>query len=119
MSSFSPALLDCSRTVAAHIYLLGVCGTYPQTQATYSNPWYKHPDLRNILPLNVRPLHQIVVERAIYTQVLFLSPLPAPRRISKSLKYTGMFEFDFYFFLTRSCVWAERGPRSRRHSART
>lgn len=85
MSSFSPALLDCSRTVAAHVHLLGVCGTYPKRRQVPSGLKHASRLLQRFASQRVCPLVLILLERSTNIQVLFFPPLPAPRRLSESL----------------------------------
>lgn len=99
MSSFSPALLDCSGTVAAHVHSLGTRGTYPKSRQVPSVLKQASRFLHRFATQRVRPLHVILVERAIYMQVLFFSPLPAPRRLSESLNVQeclGFFTPELY-----------------------
>lgn len=129
MSSFSPALLDCSRTVAAHVHLLGVRGTYPKPRQVPSILPRPSRLLQSFAAQSVRPLHLILAERAAYIQVPFFSPLPAPRRLSESLNveeclgvwWVGVFLVLGYFgfFFHPGVIAEQRGePRSRRHRAR-
>lgn len=85
MSSFSPALLDCSRTAAAHIHLRGVCGT--------------HPKPRQVLYQAANPSTSLKPSRgprsALYTGRggEGSSPPSLPPTLQRKLKCAGMFAF--------------------------
>lgn len=129
MSSFSPALLDCSRTVAAHVHLLGVCGTYPKRRQVPSGLKHASRLLQRFASQRVCPLVLILLERATNIQVLFFPPLPAPRRLSESLNvpeclvfgvgWLGFFDclgmVLVFFFSHRGVISRQT---SRRHRAR-
>lgn len=98
MSSFIPALLDCSRTVAALVHLPAVYGTYPKPRQVLAVHKHASRLLQRFVTQRVCPLHLILVERATHTQVLVFYALPAPRRLSESLNVQECLVAFFFFF---------------------